>query len=133
PDQYPSILYGTEVMEVNENLRDAAAELARRATLADSADSAEYRALYAASGKIYEAATGTPSVLKCDSATSDVYYSGNLLSEAFENTTKLLTNQSSITYCMSAQEDSAVLNALMRAAVWDLVDFSRVILMRTGA
>ncbi|KAI1475722.1 putative purine nucleoside permease [Daldinia eschscholtzii] len=133
PDQYPSILYGTEVMEVNENLRSAAAELARRATLADSADSAEYRALYAASGEIYEAATGTPSVIECDSATSDVYYSGNLLSEAFENTTKLLTNQSSITYCMSAQEDSAVLNALMRAAVWDLVDFSRVILMRTGS
>ncbi|KAI1643319.1 putative purine nucleoside permease [Daldinia loculata] len=133
PDEYPSIFYGTEVMEVNENLRDAAAELARGAQLVDSAESAKYRALYGASGEVYAAATGGPSVIKCDSATSDVYYSGTMLSEAFENTTKLWTNQSSITYCVSAQEDTAVLNALMRAAVWGLVDFSRVILMRTGS
>ncbi|KAI1803030.1 putative purine nucleoside permease [Daldinia bambusicola] len=133
PDQYPATTYGTEVFEVNEALRDAAAALARNANLADSPDSAEYRALYAAGGEAYAAATAGPSVVKCDSATSDVYYSGALLSEAFENTTKLWTNQSSTTYCMSAQEDSAVLNALMRAAVWDLVDFSRIILMRTGS
>ncbi|KAI1465357.1 putative purine nucleoside permease [Daldinia caldariorum] len=133
PDRYPATIYGTEVFEVNAALRDAAAELARAAHLADSPASSDYRALYAASGEVYAAATGSPSVIKCDSATSDVYYSGALLSEAFENTTKLWTNQSSITYCMSAQEDSAVLNALMRAAVWDLVDFSRIILMRTGS
>ncbi|KAI8957420.1 putative purine nucleoside permease [Daldinia sp. FL1419] len=133
PDEYPSTIYGTEVFEVNEYLRDVAAEFASTAQLADSADSATYRALYGAAGEIYTAAIGTPSVIKCDSATSDVYYSGTLLSEAFENTTKLFTNQSRTTYCVSAQEDSAVLNALMRAAVWKLVDFSRVILMRTGS
>ncbi|KAI1371856.1 putative purine nucleoside permease [Hypoxylon crocopeplum] len=133
PNQYPSIIYGTEVMEVNENLRDAAADLAGRAELANSADTTDYCSRYQSGGDVYAAATNSPGIIKCDSATSDVYYSGALLSEAFENTTQLWTNQSTITYCMSAQEDSANLQALMRAAVWGLVDFSRVIVMRTGS
>lgn len=131
-DEYPSTIYGTEVMEVNENLRDAAAAFAQRAKLADSASAAEYRDKYHVDGGEYAAATNGPGVIKCDTATADVYYSGILLSEAFENTTKLWTNQSTITYCASAQEDSATLQALMRVAVPELVDFSRVILMRTG-
>ncbi|KAL7620569.1 hypothetical protein AAE478_009564 [Parahypoxylon ruwenzoriense] len=133
PNEYPSILYGTEVMEVNEALRDAAAELARRAELADSVDTAEYRAEYRTGGEVYSAATDSPSVIRCDSATSDVYFSGALLSEAFENTTKLWTNQSTITYCMTAQEDNAILEVLMRAAVWGIVDYSRAIAMRAGS
>lgn len=133
PNEYPSIIYGTEVMELSENLRDVAAELAQQAELVDSADSADYCTRYVTSSGVYAAATASPSVIKCDSATSDVYYSGTLLSEAFENTTKLWTNQSTVTYCMSAQEDSAVLEVLMRATVWGLVDFSRAIAMRTGA
>ncbi|KAI0150117.1 putative purine nucleoside permease [Hypoxylon sp. NC0597] len=132
-DEYPTTIYGTEVMEVNENLRDAAAALAQRAKLADSAGAADYRDKYRVDGGAYAAATKSPSVIKCDTATADVYYSGTLLSEAFENTTKLWTNQSTITYCASAQEDSATLQALMRAAVWGFVDFSRTILMRTGS
>ncbi|KAI2463500.1 putative purine nucleoside permease [Annulohypoxylon bovei var. microspora] len=133
PDQYPSTVYGTEVMEVNENLRDAAVKLARNAKLADSTGAAEYRAKYSAGGALYAAATDGPGVITCDSATSDVYFSGAMLSEAFENTTMLWTNQSTVTYCMTAQEDSAVLQALLRAAVWGLADFSRVILMRSGS
>ncbi|KAI0006616.1 putative purine nucleoside permease [Xylariaceae sp. FL0662B] len=133
PGQYPTIIYGTEAMEVNEALRDAAYDFATRAQLADSPDTAKYRAEYKTSGQIYAAATDAPSIIKCDTATSDVYYSGRLLSEAFENTTMLLTNQSEITYCMTAQEDSAILQVLMRAAIWGAVDFSRVIIMRTGS
>ncbi|KAI0829555.1 putative purine nucleoside permease [Hypoxylon sp. FL0890] len=133
PNEYPSTIYGTEVMEVNENLRDAAAALAQRAELADSVGAADYREKYREDSGAYAAATNGPSVIRCDTATADVYYSGTLLSEAFENTTKLWTNQSTITYCASAQEDSATLQALMRAAVWGSVDFSRAILMRTGS
>ncbi|KAI1771240.1 putative purine nucleoside permease [Hypoxylon cercidicola] len=133
PDEYPSIIYGTEVMELNENLRDAAAELAQKAELVDSPASADYRTKYVTSSGAYAAAVAGPSVIKCDSATSDVYYSGTLLSEAFENTTKIWTNQSTVTYCMSAQEDSAILEVLVRATVWGLVDFSRAIAMRTGS
>ncbi|KAI0121164.1 purine nucleoside permease-domain-containing protein [Xylariales sp. AK1849] len=132
-DQYPTSIYGTEVMELNEALRDAAYEYAVRAALADSPLLVEYRAKYGIAGDTYAAATYDPSILKCDTATSDVYYSGTLLSEAFENTTKLWTNQSDMTYCMTAQEDSAVLQVLMRADVAGLVDFSRTIVMRAGS
>ncbi|KAI1100824.1 putative purine nucleoside permease [Jackrogersella minutella] len=133
PDQYPTTLYGTEVHEVNEDLRNLAADLAARATLNDSSGAADYRAKYSAAGDMYKPAMNSPSVIKCDSATSDVYFSGGLLGEAFENTTKIWTNQTDMTYCMSAQEDSAVLQVLLRSAVWKLVDFSRIILMRTGS
>lgn len=157
PGGFPTSFYGTEVMEVNEALRDAAFNLARNGSsssssssspppaLADDDAAAEYRAKYSASASdangnsgvhkhenMYEAATGPPSVLRCDSVTSDNYYSGPLLSEAFENTTRVWTNQSQVTYCMTAQEDSAVLQVLLRAHLASRADFSRAIVMRAG-
>jgi purine nucleoside permease len=131
PDQYPTIIYGTEVFEVNEALRDEVYKYAVKGNLSDSALTADYRAKYVASGMAYVAATEPPSVVKCDSATSDVYYSGALLSEAFENTTTIWTNGSGV-YCMTAQEDNATLEVMVRLAIQGLVDFSRIIVMRTG-
>ncbi|KAI1851396.1 hypothetical protein JX266_003471 [Neoarthrinium moseri] len=133
PGEYPKEAYGTEVMELNEALRDIAFGFASKAALNDSTDAADYRAKYAPAGEVYNAAIAGPTVVKCDTATSDVYYSGNLLSEAFENTTKVWTNQTDLTYCMSAQEDNAVLQSLMRADLAGLADYSRVILMRTAS
>ncbi|KAK3486780.1 purine nucleoside permease-domain-containing protein [Neurospora hispaniola] len=132
PNQYPSTIYGTEVFEVNEALRDVAYKFAQKAKLADSAAGAEYRAKYKEAGAAYVAATEGPSVVKCDTATSDVYYSGTLLSEAFETVTRVWTNGTG-DYCMSAQEDNAVLEVLVRGAIQGLVDFGRVIVMRTGS
>ena len=37
PDQYPSLIYGTEVFELNADLRQIAANFARRANLSDNA------------------------------------------------------------------------------------------------
>lgn len=91
-------IYGTEVFEVNEALRDIAIGFASKAKLNDSALAVAYRAKYK-STSAYAAATAGPSVLKGDVATSDVYYSGTLLSEAVENVTKLYTNGSGL-YCM---------------------------------
>lgn len=81
----------------------------------DSDDAVAYRAQYAASAA-YAAGTQPPSIVECDVATSDVYYSGALLSTAFGNFTKLLTNGTG-NYCTTAQEDNATLEALLRAAV----------------
>lgn len=131
PDQYPTTIYGTEVFEVNEALRDIAFSYAIKANLSTSEESAAYGAKYAPEGPAYVAATRAPSVVKCDSATSDVYYSGTLLSEAFENTTTIWTNGSGV-YCMTAQEDNATLEVLTRLAIEGLVDFARIIVMRTG-
>lgn len=131
PFEYPAVAYGTEVFEVNDKLRDAAFSLASKATLTDLKEPQEYRSKY--SGSVYQHAMAAkaPSVVRCDIATSDVYYSGTKLALAFENTTKIWTNGTGI-YCMSAQEDNAALEVLVRGAVEGLVDFARVIIMRTG-
>ncbi|KAK7987164.1 hypothetical protein PG988_002152, partial [Apiospora saccharicola] len=151
PGSPPTSWYGTEVMEVNEALRDAAFNLARNgsatttsgssspAVLADDAAAAEYRAKY---DTTTSAATdaNTSSSSSSSSSTNvhkheniDNYYSGPLLSEAFENTTRVWTNQSQVTYCMTAQEDSAVLQVLLRAHLARRADFSRAIIMRAGS
>lgn len=130
PDEYPGSIYGTEVFEVNEALRDLAVGFAKSATLNDSSAAAAYRANYGTG--IYAAATKAPGIITCDTATSDVYFSGALLGEAFENTTTLFTNGSGV-YCMTAQEDNATLEAMLRAAMHKAVDFARIIIMRTAS
>ncbi|KAI9800320.1 MAG: hypothetical protein M1833_003434 [Piccolia ochrophora] len=128
PSEYPQNIYGTEVFEVNDALRKLASGFARQATLNDSSTAQAYRSNYA----VNTAAVFAPSVVECDVSTSDVYYSGQYLGEAFENTTKLFTNGSG-EYCNTAQEDNATLEALLRGAIKKLVDFSRIIIMRTGS
>lgn len=132
PEEYPAAIYGTEVFELNDALRNIAAQYARTATLNDSADAVAYRALYKTPDGIYAAGTSTPSVVECDSATSNFYWGGKLLGEAFSNYTKLITNGTGL-YCNTQQEDNATLEALLRAAAVGLVDFSRIIIMRTGS
>jgi purine nucleoside permease len=132
PDEYPQELYGTEVYEVNDALRKLAVSFARTATLNDSDAAIAYRALYHTEDGIYAAGTQAPSVVECDVATSDNYWSGRLLGEAFSNYTKLVTNGTGL-YCNTAQEDNATLEALLRAHIAGLVDFSRIIIMRTAS
>lgn len=136
PYGVPGIWYGTEVMELNAGLRDRAAWYAGRAVLRDSEDAAAYRKRYDVGAgedgvRAFAAGVAGPKVVKCDAATSDVYYSGRLLSEAFEKVTEVWTNGTG-SYCMTAQEDNATLEVLVRMAVAGLVDFGRVIVMRTG-
>ncbi|KAF5665162.1 purine nucleoside permease [Fusarium heterosporum] len=132
PHEYPFITYGTEVFELNAQLQETAYKLASKAELADANEPKQYRALYGRMGESYKSASQPPSVVKCDTATSDVYYSGSRLSESFENTTRVWTNGTGV-YCMSAQEDNAVLEVLVRAAIEKLCDFKRVMVMRTGS
>ena len=129
PDQYPTFIYGTEVLEVSAALRSLAVGFAKTATLNDTPDAAAYRALY--TSPAYIAGASPPGVVACDVATSDVYFSGALLGNAFSNFTKLMTNGSGI-YCTTAQEDNATLEALLRGAAIGLIDFSRIIIMRTA-
>jgi purine nucleoside permease len=132
PDEYPQSIYGTEVFEVNDALRKLAVRFAQTATLNDSNSAVEYRALYNTTGGAYAAGVQPPSVVECDVATSDVYYSGKLLGDAFGNYTRLVTNGTG-NYCASAQEDNATLEAMIRAAAAGILDFSRIMIMRTGS
>lgn len=131
PNEYPQDIYGTEVFEVNDRLRSLAVGFARTATLNDSHDAVAYRAKYA-HDRIYASAATRPSIVECDTATSDVYWTGALLSEAFENTTRLFTNGTGV-YCTAQQEDNATLEALLRSSLHNLTDFSRIIVMRTAS
>lgn len=125
PIDYPTQLYGTEVYELNENLLQRAAYLASLVTLNDSAEASAYRATYG-----YAPADQPPSVVQCTSGTSNNYWSGSVLGDAFAAYTLLLTNGSG-NYCGSQQEDNASLEALFRGASAGKVDFSRIIIMRT--
>ncbi|KAL9005606.1 MAG: hypothetical protein Q9188_001609 [Gyalolechia gomerana] len=131
PNEYSQSIYGTEVFELNNPLRQLAIAFARTATLNDSATAISYRVNYASS-LAYMPGSQPPSVLGCDVATSDTFFSGTLLSEAFENTTRLFTNGSGV-YCTTAQEDNATLEALLRGAINNRTDFSRIIIMRTAS
>ncbi|RCK65660.1 Purine nucleoside permease [Candida viswanathii] len=117
-DTYPGNVYGTEVFELNEALRDRAYNLASNATLSNgNKKNAEFRKLYNET-----AARGTPRL--------DNYFTGNVLNNYFSNLTKLLSNGSA-TYCATAQEDNATLEVLTRLNKYGLVDFDRIVVMRT--
>ncbi|KZT66350.1 purine nucleoside permease [Daedalea quercina L-15889] len=130
-DSYPRYLYGTEVFQLNDALRQHAIAFARTATLTDSSDAEAYRQQYANVPE-FAPALGPPAVMGCDTATSDNWWSGGLLGDAFAHYTMLATNGSA-TYCTTQQEDSAVLEALLRGHILRRVDFGRVLLMRTGS
>lgn len=126
PWTYPAYPYGTEVFELNEKLRDKAVELAETADLNNgTAGNAEARKEYD-----FEAAQNLPSVVKCDALTSDNYFTGNVLGDYFSFYAAMMTNGSA-TYCSTAQEDNASLEAITRLDKAGLADFNRVILMRT--
>ncbi|KAJ7686720.1 purine nucleoside permease [Mycena rosella] len=127
PGQMPVSWDGTEVFEVNDALRQKAFALAKTATLNDTTEAQLARASYS---NLTTAAC--PSVILCDTATSDTFWSGDLLGQMVENTTRVFTNGSA-EYCTTQQEDNATLNALMRGALFRLVDFARVIVMRSAS
>lgn len=126
PWTYPGNVYGTEVFELNEKLRDRAVELALTAELANGTEAnAKFRKLYNET-----AARSLPTVTKCDGLTSDNYFFGNVLGDYFSYYAKLMTNGSAH-YCATAQEDNASLEAFTRLDKYGLADFSRVVVMRT--
>lgn len=124
PGAYPGHIYGTEAFELNAALRNRALKLARTANLTDSAHAQAYRANYPTAP-----ANQPPTVFKGDTETSDVYWHGAVLGDAFDEYYLLLTNGSG-KYCMTAQEDNAVLEAMIRGAKAGLVDFLRIMVMR---
>ena len=132
PGMYPSEVQGTEVFELNDALRSIVVGYARTADLEDSDEARSYRESYANKSYLsYGNAVSVPAVLECDVATSDAFVDGHLLGEAWENYTALVTDGQGV-YCATSHEDSAVLEALLRADLVGLVEFARVVVMRAG-
>ncbi|KAF7302273.1 Purine nucleoside permease protein [Mycena indigotica] len=132
PGQFPGVFYGTEIYELNDALRQRAFNVAKTAKLNDSMDALPLRQQYAQNPDFVSGGGSPPKVALCDTATSDTYWDGTLLAEAFENTVKVFTNGSGL-YCSTQQEDNATLQALLRGALTKRVDFSRIIIMRTAS
>ncbi|KAJ6521200.1 purine nucleoside permease [Mycena vulgaris] len=131
PGQFPEILYGTEVFEVNDALRRLASAVAKNAQLKDAYECEGLRIGYRASATL-AAANSPPSIVLCDTLTSDTFWGGSLLGTAFENTMKTFTNGSGV-YCTTQQEDNAILAALHRASLVQRADFARIVIMRSAS
>lgn len=127
PRDYPGEIYGTEAFELNDNLKKRAVSLAKQAVLNDTEAAQAYRNKYG-----FAPANQPPAVVECDSGTSNNYWSGSVLGNAFSAYTKLLTNGSGL-YCNTQQEDNASLEALLRGALAGKLDFGRIIIMRTAS
>ncbi|GAA5989031.1 hypothetical protein JCM10908_006279 [Rhodotorula pacifica] len=129
PGQLPatSDLYGTEVFELNTNLLARAVNLTSGLTLNDSSVAQQYRSRFS-----YAPANQPPTVTQGDALCSDAYFAGNLLAEAWGNYTSLMTKGQG-NYATTAQEDNATLEAMVRAQKAGLVDYSRIMLLRTAS
>ncbi|KAF2262678.1 purine nucleoside permease [Lojkania enalia] len=148
PGAKPAFYFGTELYSLNIALRNYMLDIANRVVfnLSDSDAAKVYRALYYSSNTIYLPATYSPSITPCDSITSDTWYTGAKLGDAIEKYVEEFTDGDA-TYGTASQEDNAILAALFRFSInasdpdvitpsspsnLELVDFSRVILMRAA-
>ncbi|PKI85351.1 hypothetical protein MVES1_000052 [Malassezia vespertilionis] len=127
PGVYPTQFYGTEVFELNSALQDKAQGIAQNLTLNDSNAAADFRKPY-----LTQAATGPPAVFQGDVLTSDLYFTGELMGQMAANFTGVMTNHTG-SYAVSAQEDNAVLEVLVRGTKAGIVDYGRAILFRTAS
>lgn len=91
-------LYGTELFELNTNLADKVYDIIKDVKLNYTEETSYWASTFPADIP----ASHNPTAIRCDTATSDVYYAGTLLSEAFGNFTDLLTRGEG-KYCMTAQ------------------------------
>lgn len=127
PDAMPKLEYGTEVFRLDETLLQKALALSQAAVLEDAPALAAYRQHYRE-----PAARRPPSVLLCDTLTSDTWWAGQRLGERARHWTQLVTKGAG-TYCTSQQEDNATFEAMMRASESGLIDLQRVAVLRSGS
>jgi purine nucleoside permease len=113
--------------QLDEHLLQAALTASQGVTLTDSATAAATRAHYPNAP-----ANQPPSVTQCDVVSSDTWFAGDALSQRARDWMAAITGGAG-RFCMSAQEDSATLEVLQRAAAAGRLDFSRIALLRTAS
>ncbi|KAK4942314.1 hypothetical protein LTR10_017921 [Elasticomyces elasticus] len=127
PGQFPSAFMGTEVFELNDNLRRKMAAIAATANLSDTVTAAAVRAQWKGT-----AGAAEPSVILTDTVTTNTYWTGELLAESIGAYTSLVTNGTAV-YGTTQNNDNAALEGFLRGAVAKKLDFGRIILMRTAS
>ena len=127
PQDLPKFEYRTELYQLDESLLQAALGLSRAVKLADSDDAKSYRARYPQA-----VARAPPSVVQCDTLSTDTWWAGRRLGDHARHWTRLLTKGAGL-YCTSQQEDNATLEALSRGSLAGLLDLKRVAVLRAGS
>ncbi|CAG8952384.1 hypothetical protein HYFRA_00001131 [Hymenoscyphus fraxineus] len=131
--EFPRYVHGSEVYSLNGNLRDVCVGFAKGARLEDCERARGHRVLYGGAAKgVYGKAVLEPSVMKGDVASSNTFWHGKLLCEGMERVFETYTGGKAV-YTMTAQEDTAILTALLRSAIQGKNDFERIVLMRSGS
>ncbi len=127
PGQKAELRYGGEIYRLDESLLQAAYRLTKNVELSDGDAAKAYRSRYGAGQ-----AASSPEVSICDTLSSDTWWHGAKLGEAMQAWAKLITDGAA-DVCTTQQEDNATLTALKRGADAQLLDFSRVALLRTAS
>jgi len=127
PNDKPPLDYRTEVFRLDEALLRVAYNLSRDKVLSDSDEARAARAHFP-----NPPANQPPTVLQCDTAAGDTWFSGTLLGQRATKWTQILTDGKGV-YCTTQQEDNATVEALVRGASMHLVDLRRVAVLRAGS
>ncbi|REC95496.1 purine-nucleoside phosphorylase [Kushneria indalinina] len=127
PAQDPHQEYGTEFYHLDDALVDRAVALSRGVELADSDNAAAYREHYD-----YAPANEAPSVVQCDSVSSDTWWYGNRLADRAAQLGEQVAGEEA-TICTGQQEDNAILTALKRADEAGRLQRERTAVVRAGA
>ena len=127
PGEYPGWLYGTEVFGLNTGLLDKVFPIATQVQLNDTQLAMDQRAAYS-----QPPARSPPAVFHGDVMTSDLYFTGAKFGDMASNLTYTLTNGTGA-YALTAQEDNAVLETLVRAHKAGVADYGRTILYRSAS
>jgi purine nucleoside permease len=105
PGQVPRFDYRTEAFRLDEALLQKALSLSKSVALEDSEDLRAYRRHYPGAP-----ANQAPTVIQCDTLSSDTWWAGDRL-----------------------EEDNATLNALVRGSQSGLADLKRIAVLRSGS
>jgi purine nucleoside permease len=127
PNDAPPLDYHTEVFRLDEALVRVAYGLSRDKVLTDSDEARAARAHFP-----NPPANQPPTVLQCDTAAGDTWFSGSLLGARATKWTQILTQGKGV-YCTTQQEDNATYEALVRGAAQHQVDLHRVAVLRAGS
>jgi purine nucleoside permease len=122
-----SFSYNNDIFRLNHDLIGAGLAISKSIKLADNNQARNYRLTYP-----QEAARMSPFVRACDLVSGDTFFHGKKMSDWASWWLKHWSDNRG-TYCVSAMEEPGLLLSLKRLADSQLIDFSRVMVIRSVA
>lgn len=124
PDEYPSTV-GTEVYKFNDALIDRFYDIGSTHPYEDVSNASQaLRKTYQ-----YDAAKRPPSLVKCDTVSSQIYWHGDVAGENVEYYSNVITTGQARP-CHTNQDDTGRIAGLFLGAVHQKLDFTRVAMIK---